>query len=443
MNRLTEKQREALEIMERGENLFVTGLSGSGKSTVIRRFVEENRHKKNIYITSTTGVSALLVKGSTIHSFAGIGLGVGDAVRLVGKVASNRKALNRWKRAQVLIIDEISMMSPVLFEKLEFIARQVRMNPNPFGGIQLILSGDFCQLPCVDSEKFCFESEVWEKCIPNTVYLNEIVRQSDAEFQTILNEVRVGILSKKTKDALLSRVGVVLTNDLGIKPTKVYPTNSQVSFTNEVELKKLKPREMNSYEMTITCSNSDIKEKFLKNAVVEENITLCDGAQVMLLYNLDTEAGLVNGSRGVVTGFTVEDSFPIVKFLNGLELPIPYVCWEVEEDNIVVLKAIQIPLKIAYAVTVHKIQGCTLDYAEMDLSNIFEYGQAYVALSRVQSFENLSLIDISLEKIRCNPNARDYYGALLRASPLPIVALRPSASPANPRPPGDTVLHPL
>jgi ATP-dependent DNA helicase PIF1 len=411
---LTQDQQKAFDLMASGANVFITGLSGSGKSTVIKRFVDSFKNTRVCYITSTTGVSALLVKGRTIHSFAGIGLGTADAMRLCGKVASNKKAVMRWKKATVLIIDEVSMLSPELFEKLEFIARYIRDDSRPFGGIQLILSGDFCQLPCVDNPDFCFECDAWAKCVPNTVYLCQIMRQSDEAFQTILNEVRIGKLSSNTKQALLARVGVKLDNEMGIKPTKIFPTNSQSAMVNDKELKKLFVQgDVNSYEMDITCNNEEIKEKFLKNSIVEENIVLCTGAQVMLLFNMDIDAELVNGSRGVVTGFTAEDSLPIVKFLNGLEIIIPYNVWDVEEDGIVVLRACQIPLKVAYAVTIHKIQGCTLDYAEIDLSNVFEYGQAYVALSRVKKLENLSLIDIDFMKIRCNPKAKKYYADLV------------------------------
>ncbi len=416
---LTEDQQIAYQLMVSGANVFITGLSGSGKSTVIKKFVEDFKNKKNIYVTSTTGVSALLIKGRTIHSFAGIGLGTADKLRLCDKIISNKKAYKRWKRVNVLIIDEVSMLSPQLFEKLEYIARDMRSNNKPFGGIQLILSGDFCQLPCVDNPDFCFECDAWAKCVTNTIYLRQIMRQLDTGFQTILNDVRMGKLCEDSKQKLQSRVGVKLHNELGIEPTKIFPTNAQSAKVNEAELMKLyKNGHVNSYEMNIECENDDIKEKFLRNSVVEETVTLCEGAQVMLLFNMDIDSELVNGSRGVVTGFTKEDSLPIVKFLNGFETIIPYNVWDVEEDGIVILRACQIPLKVAYAVTIHKIQGCTLDYAEMDLSNIFEYGQAYVALSRVKKLENLSLVNIDFNKIKCNPKAKEYYSSIINPGNL-------------------------
>ncbi len=178
---LTLEQQAAYDKIVNGTNILLTGVAGSGKSTIIKKFKHEYSHLRKIATTSTTGISALLIGGRTVHSFAGIGLGQGDTQNLYSKVAKNHNAVKSWRNVEILIIDEISMLSPILFDKLEFIARKIRLNEKPFGGIQLLLCGDFCQLPCVDSELFCFQSEKWSECIfpEDMVYLTQVIRQNN------------------------------------------------------------------------------------------------------------------------------------------------------------------------------------------------------------------------------------------------------------------------
>lgn len=273
-----------------------------------------------------------------------------------------------------------------------------------------------CQLPCVKSDNFCFESESWDKCIPkkNVVYLDEIMRQENEEFQKCLNNVRMGLLPKETRKILESRVGAELKNDFGIKPTRLFSTNYSVDLINEEELDILAETGVQFYEYAMNVYvYPEVKEreytieKYKKNCNAQEVIQLCVGAQVMLLYNMDLDNGLVNGSRGVVSSFISD--IPVVKFLNGREVIVDYHTWEVEEQGNKILKAVQIPLKLAYACTIHKQQGATLDYAQIDLSNLFEYGMAYVALSRTKNLEGLSIINIDYEKINAHPKALKFY----------------------------------
>ena len=380
----------------------------------IKLFIKVYKQNKIMGITSTTGISALLFGGVTIHSFLGIGLGQGSVESIVGKLYKKPYLRKRWCELEVLIVDEISMLSPDLFDKLENIARRIRHNEKPFGGIQLILAGDFLQLPCINSDDFCFESNSWKKCIEQTVYLNEIMRQKDTEFQECLNNVRIGFLPKKTRKLLKTRVGIELKNDFGIKPTKLFSTNYSVDMINNKELDLLAANDLDFYEYNMDIrpcqgvkDSEYIIDKYKKNCNAPETLQLCIGAQVMLLWNLDTEGGLVNGSRGVVTSFI--DDIPMVKFLNGRELLIDYNIWEHEEQDKKILRVIQIPLKLAYALTIHKSQGCSLDYSEIDLSNTFADGQAYVALSRVKNLEGLSIIEIDFDKIRANKKAVAFY----------------------------------
>lgn len=385
----------------------------------IKLFIKVYKQTKIMGITSTTGISALLFGGTTLHSFTGIGLGTASVESIVKKICTRQQLRKRWLDLEVLIIDEISMLSPQLFDKLENIARRVRRNEKPFGGVQLILSGDFCQLPCINSDDFCFESKTWDKCVEHTIYLTEIMRQKDKEFQECLNNIRIGLLPNKTIKMLNSRLNVQLNNEFGIKPTKLYSTNYSVDYINNKELDKLAENDPDFYEYNMEiyvypCGSKNKKhiiEKYKKNCNAPDNLQLCVGAQVMLLWNLDTDGGLVNGSRGVVTNFI--DDVPIVKFLNGREVVIDHHIWEIEENDRKILRAVQIPLKLAYCLTIHRSQGCSLDYAEIDLSNIFESGMAYVALSRVKNIKGLSIIGIDFDKIKAHPKAVEFYKSLL------------------------------
>ena len=415
--KLIGKQQEAFSLMTNGKNIFLTGSAGTGKTSCIKLFIKMYREVKKMGITSTTGISALLFGGTTLHSFLGIGLGNNSGESIVSSLYKKGHIRKRWKELEVLIIDEVSMLSPELFDKLEYVARRIRNNDKPFGGIQLVLSGDFLQLPCVNTTDFCFQAESWGRCINNIVYLTHIIRQKDKDFQECLNDIRIGEISTKSRQMLNSRIGINLSNEYGIKPTKLYSTNNSVDYINNKELDVLANDNIDFYEYTMEILvYAGIKnpkysiEKYKKNCNACENLQLCIGAQVMLLCNMDSENGLVNGSRGIITKF-VED-IPIVKFLNGYETPIDYNVWEYEENDKKMFKMTQIPLKLAYAVTIHKSQGMSLDYAEIDLSNIFTEGQAYVALSRVKNINGLSIIDIDYTQMNANKSAIEFYTQL-------------------------------
>jgi len=413
-NSLSEKQKIAYRNILEGKNVFLTGRAGSGKSAIINLFYKQYRYKKNIGITSTTGVSAILIGGSTIHSYLGIGLGTADEEFLYMNIKNRGYILRRWLELDVLIIDEISMASPKLFDKLESLARIIRKNDLPFGGIQLILTGDFLQLPCVNSEKFCFESESWNKCVHNIFYLIENFRQNDPEFQKCLSEVRIGELSKESIVLLKNREDVELKNGFGILPTKIYALNKDVDEENIREINKLfeKNNDLDFYEYhlefeVLKKGFKTAEEKIKKTCNAPSLLELCIGAQVMLLYNLDLEAKLANGSRGVVVNFI--DDLPVVKFLTGEERVIDYFQWKVEENGETLMTITQIPLKIAYSISIHKSQGLTVDYAEVDMEGIFEDGMAYVALSRVTNKEGLCIKNFQLGNIFANKKAVNFY----------------------------------
>ena len=401
-----------------GNHRFVLGnFIITHNTAVVKMFTKAYQNYRRMAVTSTTGTSALLLNGTTLHSYLGIGYGNGSVKSMVDKICSWTWLRKRWTDLECLFIDEISMLDPDIFDKLEEIARIVRRNTAPFGGIQIVLSGDFLQLPCVGTDRFCFEAKTWDKCIKRTVYLNEIMRQGDNIFQEVLNKVRLGNVDDQVKKVLDSRIGAKLSNEFGIKPTCLYSQNSDVNIINDNELDKLAldGRQFYEYKMDIVvCSGvtnrSAVIEKFKKYSTTPEILQLCKGAQVMLLKNLDIPNGLANGSRGVVTGFVSD--MPLVRFLNGEERVIEQNVWEVEENDKKILRAQQVPLKVAYAMSIHKSQGCSLDYAKIDLSDVFEYGQAYVALSRVKSLEGLSIIDINYDYIDAHPKATEYYESL-------------------------------
>lgn len=420
--KLNSGQHKAYDLIVNGKNVFLTGSAGTGKSVVINYYKERYSMFKNIAITSTTGVSALVIGGSTLHSYLGIGLGTESVEYLIKKICKNPNMKKRWKNLDVLVIDEVSMLSPELFDKLELIARNLRRVRNvpdkPFGGIQLVLTGDFLQLPVVKSDNFVFEAESWSTCVEETVYLTEIMRQKDNDFQSVLNEIRFGIVTERCKQMLSSRIKKELKNDKGIRPTKIYTTNVSVDVLNTRELEKLNKSERFTYEMDFEFLDPNLKtsdkekliEKYSKSIISSTSLELCVGAQVMLLCNLDVENGLVNGSRGIVLEFI--ENIPVVGFFNCSKI-IDSHTWEMKEGDEVVCRITQLPLKLAWAFTVHKSQAITLDYAEVDLGNMFTYGQAYVALSRVKNLEGLSILDINFDKIQAHPKAVKYYNLLL------------------------------
>ena len=401
-----------------GNHRFILGnFIITHNTAVIKMFMKAYQKNRRIAVTSTTGTSALLLNGTTVHSYLGVGYGNGSVKYLVDKICEWSWLRKRWNELECLFIDEISMLDPELFDKLEEIARIVRRKQAPFGGIQIVLSGDFLQLPCVGTNNFCFEAKSWDKCIKRTVYLNEIMRQGDNTFQEVLNKVRVGNIDEQVKTVLNTRIGAKLDNEFGIKPTGLYSQNNDVDLINDEELDDLASdgRQFYEYKMEIVfypgvTNKTASLDKFKKYCIAPETLQVCVGAQVMLLKNLDIPNGLANGSRGVVTGF-VSDA-PLVKFLNGEERLIEQNVWEIEENEKKILRAQQIPLKVAYAISIHKSQGCSLDYAEIDLAGVFEYGQAYVALSRVKSLEGLSIIDVDYDSIEAHPKATAYYQSL-------------------------------
>jgi ATP-dependent DNA helicase PIF1 len=407
------EQEYVLRLIESGKNIFINAPAGTGKSALIKHYVETNKQNQLIGLTSTTGISALNIGGSTLHSFLGIGLGNDDVEDLYDKIIRNNDKRDLWLKLKLLIIDEISMLHPDLFNKLEKVARLVRENKLKFGGIQLVVTGDLFQLPCVSQNStLIIHSKKFNRCIDQTIELRNIVRQVDSIFKNVLNKIRVGVVDYQVKEILSSRFKILPSEK--VKPTKLFCTRRSVADLNEKSLNKLAKQgfEFREYEMTFkeeecAISFDYIVKNFIKNSTTPITLQVCENTQVMLTYNIGPT--LVNGSRGIITGFTPED-YPVVQWVNGTAStvkPIKFNLFHTLRNGKVkqVGYATQIPLKIAYALTIHSCQGSTLDCVSIDLSETFEYGQAYTALSRVRTLEGLYLKKFKFDVIKAHPEA--------------------------------------
>jgi ATP-dependent DNA helicase PIF1 len=432
---MNNEQVAFIDLAKKGHNIFLTGQGGTGKSFVLSHFMNEVK-TKTVALTAMTGCAALLladngIKATTLHSWASVGLAKDPVPKLISSIRKSSRSMKRWLLTDILIVDEVSMMPPDFFEKLDAIGKKIRNSHKPFGGIQLIFVGDFYQLPPVSREsstiEFIFETALWPTVGFKTVVLKEIMRQKDPVFHKILSEARIGQLSEESVEILKLRKDLPWKK-LEIKPTLLFPQRSVVADINAQNLAKLVGPEYKYKVATIYSHSQDpdnlgLKyaiEKMNRDASYEEELVLKVGAQVMLLINIirkgeasDLEHDLVNGSRGLVTGF-LDDSVktPLVKFQNfNNPIPISAHAWSIDDYEGV--SQYQIPLKLAYAITIHKAQGATLDSALIDVgSNTFERGQAYVALSRVKSLDSLYIWNISSDAFKANPRVKKLYESL-------------------------------
>lgn len=417
---LSKQQYSVVEAFEKGRNIFVTGSAGSGKSYLLN-FLKRNYSKSGLQITASTGIAAVNIGGSTIYSWAGIGLANLPVERIVENLFSPKfsRIRRRIIQARALAIDEISMIPASVLEILDQVFRQVRQNDVPMGGIQMLFFGDFLQLPPINnnsrSANFCFQSHLWRELDLEVFDLKEIFRQSNKKLVTILNNLRLGSLSDDDKKILQSRIGIK-DNNSAIRPTILTTHNLKVEKINAQELQKIAQPQF-SYEAKYYGNENKI-EFLKKNCIAATNLNLKVGAQVMMTKNTYQKDGIINGSLGIIRNFSPRKKYPIVEFSNGKILTIAVEEWLIEkyDETTKMLKieagVIQIPLILAWAMTIHKSQGLTLDKISCDLSDVFSPGQAYVALSRARSLEGIFIENINFDKISHSSEAAQFYKKL-------------------------------
>ncbi len=391
------QQEKALAILKSGKNTFLTGSAGTGKTYVLNQYISYLKERKvTVAVTASTGIAATHMNGMTIHSWSGIGVKEFITQGNLVSMKSKKYLKTHLEKVKVLIIDEISMLHLNQLNAVDVVLRYFKDDLLPFGGVQVVLCGDFFQLPPIGNqgetskEKFAFMSQAWVKANLSVCYLTEQYRQNDNDLNLILNEIRTGDLSKKSYKVLQSASKNKLDSE--IEPTKLYTHNYDVDKINAEHLSKL-PGVLKSFKAK-TSGNKKLVETLKNSVLAGEHLAFKIGAKVMFVKN-DKEKRYVNGSLGKVIGFN-DQGIPSVKLLDGKTIYAEKENWSIIDDGGKTLASYnQIPLRLAWAITVHKCQGMTLDAAEIDLSKTFETGQGYVALSRLKKLENLQLLGLN------------------------------------------------
>lgn len=401
-------QEEALAVLKSGKNVFLTGEPGAGKTHTVNQFKDWARSQyMKIAVTASTGIAATHINGKTIHSWASMGIKEDITDRDIENIMTKQYAVRQMIAADVLVIDEISMLSGKTLNNIDRILRHVRgtaLTGEAFGGLQVILVGDFFQLPPVLKKSkitdFAFNSDAWKEADFTVCYLTEQHRQEDGQFLEVLTAMRAGTITPAHTRLLRATIG----SAKGKKVTKLFTHNANVDILNNNELQKLATP---AQTFVMKCEGLDfIVETLKKSCLSPERLTLKVGAQVMFTRNnFDQDTGhviYVNGTQGTVVGFS--GGMPVVETKAGNRIEAMYAEWSIDHnDGKSAAKIRQIPLRLAWALTVHKSQGMSLDAASMDLSGAFEYGQGYVALSRVRSLQGLSLEGLNAKALLMHP----------------------------------------
>ncbi|DBA72022.1 TPA: hypothetical protein ACH3X2_14301 [Trebouxia sp. C0005] len=488
---LSPQQQQVEDLVKEGKNVFFTGNAGTGKSFLLNRIIEHFRQDYRedfnacVAVTAATGIAATHISGTTLHSQTGCGVPqtIEDFDRMW-----KPQSRDRWRKMKVLICDEISMISAEMFHQLEHHARMIRGVEKPFGGVQLVLSGDYFQLPPIErrwsagmdksafmNRGYTFQCPAWTQCNLHQVLLTKVFRQRNPEFVRMLNDIRTGN-GRTAIQQLLQLCTRPLPEQNGIKPTQLFSKNADVDTVNAAELSALEGEEavmdgLDSVEVAPAKTEGDSqssiaaeeqlwRHEFFRDCLAPKKAAFKIGAQVMLLRNLELTGNdrmLVNGSRGVITKFVPKDEhvkemvglrhrqgatpgapvpqgaeagkleqaiqslhkwpgtvLPVVKFVNGREEVLLPELFTADVAAVGVCKRLQVPLKLAWALTIHKCQGLTLDLAKVSLKGVFAEGQAYVALSRVRSLEGLQILDCSPNCVKVSAIVQRFYECLLR-----------------------------
>jgi ATP-dependent DNA helicase PIF1 len=409
-------QDQALAILESGSSVLLTGAAGAGKTYVLNKFIRRaKKHGKSVAVTATTGLAATHLNGTTIHAWSGIGVQDFFDKRAAGKLGKSRQEL--LKKAHILIIDEISMLHDFRLDMVDDTLRFIRGSQTPFGGLQVILCGDFFQLPPVNrregrSGSFVTNSAVWRQNVFTVCYLETQFRQKEDEsYAAILNGIRAGVLTRSQLDALQARSTAV--DDPFTPRTRLLTINVDVDSVNHEQLGQL-DGEVHVYAME-THGSKQYVEQLQRSCLAPQTLKLKQGAQVMCIKNAQ-DRKYANGSLGKVIGFEPHTDHPIVELTNGREVIIRPDTWELMDGDKKRATLIQLPLRLAWAITVHKSQGMTLDAARIDLSRAFVEGMGYVALSRVRGLKHLILDGLNSMALRVSPLAKEIDEELRRKS---------------------------
>ncbi len=408
------RQQETLEILKMGKNVFLTGPAGSGKTYVLNQYIDFLKAKKvPVGITASTGIAATHLNGITIHSWSGLGIKDSLSDIEIEKLSSKNYLKKKFKYTQVLVIDEISMLSGWQLDTVDKICRAFKQSSEPFGGIQIVLCGDFFQLPPINKKgmnvDFAYQAEIWKNMDLQICYLSDQYRQDlEDDLLSILKDIRQNEISKKTQELLRKRQKIKQEK---IVPTKLYTHNKEVDRLNFEQLEKIKGFPQ-IYQMQ--CSGTKkLSETLKKSCLAMEELQLKKDAVVMFVKN-NFEVGYVNGTLGVVVDF--DGNLPVIRTYGGKEIIVNYESWHIEEDGVIKAKITQIPLRLAWAITVHKSQGMSLDAAEIDLSRSFVAGMGYVALSRVRSLDGLYLKGINKMALSINKDILSFDEELKKKS---------------------------
>lgn len=408
-------QKDALEILKLGESVYLTGEAGSGKTYLLNTYISFLQKKRaQVGITASTGIAATHLGGVTIDSWSGLGLRDDVSQAEISELSNKFHVRKRIVNTKVLIIDEVSMLHGLRLDSIDKICRSIREKNIPFGGMQVVLCGDFFQLPPVSEVRenfdYVYKSAVWKQMNPRILYLESQYRQTDPAFNEVLSAIRESRVDQHIIDILSQTKKQEISGNF--KPTKLYTHNIDVDSINKNELDKIS-QDSHEYVM-ISLGKEGLVQSLKRGCLAPERLLLKRGAQVMFVRN-NFQAGYTNGTVGKVVGFDRED-YPIVETYEGKKIHVEQAHWNILEENKIVAELIQFPLRLAWAITVHKSQGMTLSTAEIDLSKSFVHGMGYVALSRVRSLRGIRLLGLNKLALLVNPEITEYDKRLKSAS---------------------------
>jgi ATP-dependent DNA helicase PIF1 len=409
------RQKQALAVMMSGANVFLTGAPGAGKTYVLNDFIRRaQRAGRQVAVTASTGIAASHLNGNTIHSWSGLGILDQLTEEDLTRLGASEKLIKRYNSADVLVIDEVSMLHGARLDMINRLAKVLRGSDKPYGGLQVILVGDLFQLPPVSRGTAVFDfvhlSDAWAELEPRICYLTEQHRQGEHDnLLVFLEAMRRADIADDQYTVITDRLEAVPGEDVVV--TRLYSHNMDVDTINDKHLALL-DGPTKSYEMTTKGAAAKI-EQLTKSLLVSPKLVLKQGAEVMFVANNFAD-GFVNGSRGRVVDF--DHGSPLVELQSGRKVRVESYTWSLTEDGRVRAEVSQLPLRLAWAITIHKSQGMSLDAAEIDLSRAFTPGMGYVALSRVRSLDGLYLKGLNKMALAMHPQIHDLDNQLRAAS---------------------------